>query len=132
MVAFFFGLVADLKLSLISKPNITSIAEPIETEFEMALRCPIPARRLLPLTALAAGACPATNTVAADEDRPGCDERPQKGDLLVISEGGHAGEIIGLDDLKLGGQPLQAWPKDPKFLVVPTVRSRSLQHSLER
>jgi hypothetical protein len=60
MVAFFFGLVADLKLSLISKPNITSIAEPIETEFEMALRCPIPARRLLPLTALATGACPAT------------------------------------------------------------------------
>jgi hypothetical protein len=58
MVAFFFGLVADLKLSLISKP--TSIAEPIETEFEMALRCPIPARRLLPLTALATGACPAT------------------------------------------------------------------------
>jgi rieske iron-sulfur protein len=84
----------------------------------MALRCPTAARRLPPLTALATGACPSTNTTAAAEERPASDERSQKGDLLVLSEGGHAGEKIRPDDLKPGGQPLHAWPKDPKFAVL--------------
>jgi rieske iron-sulfur protein len=76
-------------------------------------------RRVLLLGALATGACVATSTVAsADEDAPGSDTRPQKSDLLVVSEGDRAGEIIKPGDLKLGGPPLRAWPKDPNSQVV--------------
>ncbi|WP_247355111.1 Rieske (2Fe-2S) protein [Bradyrhizobium sp. 160] len=74
-------------------------------------------RRSLLLTAIAAGACLATKSVLA-EDRPGSDERPQKGDLLVISEGEQEGQVIKPGDLKLGGPPLRAWPKDPKTSVI--------------
>lgn len=74
-------------------------------------------RRSLLVTALAAGACMATRSVAA-EDQPGSDERPQKGDTLVLSNGEHEGEIIKPGDLKLGGPPLRAWPKDSKTLVI--------------
>lgn len=74
-------------------------------------------RRLLLLAALATGACLATTSVLAEE-QPGSDERPQKGDLLVISEGEQEGQVIKPDDLKLGGPPLRAWPKDPKTSVV--------------
>ncbi len=84
----------------------------------LAALCPSPARRSLLLTALAAGACLVADPVAADEDQPGSDERPQKGDLLVLSEGEHARELIKPDDLKLGGPPVHAWPKDPKSSVV--------------
>jgi rieske iron-sulfur protein len=73
--------------------------------------------RSLLLTALATGACLATRSVLA-EDQPGSDERPRKGDMLVISEGEHEGVVIKPDDLKLGGPPLRAWPKDPKTSVV--------------
>jgi Rieske Fe-S protein len=52
------------------------------------------------------------------EDQPGGDERPQKGDVLVASEGEHEGQVIKPSDLKLGGPPLRAWPKDPKSSVV--------------
>jgi rieske iron-sulfur protein len=83
-----------------------------------AMPCPDRMRRALILTALATGACLATASVAtADEDQPGSDERPQKADLLVLSEGDHAGEIIKPADLKLGGPPVRAWPKDPKTSV---------------
>ncbi len=41
-------------------------------------------------------------SAAADDDAPGSDERPQKGDLLVVSEGDRAGEIIKPGDLKPG------------------------------
>jgi rieske iron-sulfur protein len=77
-------------------------------------------RRSLILTALAAGACmAASKSVAnADEDQPGSDERPQKADVLVFSEGEHTGDIIKPQDLKLGGPPLRAWPKDPKTSVI--------------
>jgi Rieske Fe-S protein len=76
-------------------------------------------RRTLILTALAAGACIAASPcVAADEDQPGSDERPQKADILVLSEGEHAGEVIRPEDLKLGGPPVRAWPKDPKTSVI--------------
>ena len=81
--------------------------------------CPDRTRRALILAALASGACiAASKSVAADEDPPGSDERPQKADVLVLSEGEHAGDIIKPQDLKLGGPPLRAWPKDPKTSVI--------------
>ena len=80
--------------------------------------CQDPVRRSLLLTALAAGACLAAKPVIAEEDQPGSDERPQKGDLLVHSDGEHEGEVIGPGDLKLDGPPLHAWPKDSKSSVI--------------
>jgi rieske iron-sulfur protein len=77
-------------------------------------------RRTLILTALATGVCIAASksATAADEDQPGADERPQKADLLVASEGDDEGKVIKPQDLKLGGPPLHAWPKDPKTSVI--------------
>ncbi len=77
-------------------------------------------RRTLILTALAASVCIAANKSAAvaDEEQPGSDERPQKADLLVASEGDGEGQIIKPQDLKLGGPPVHAWPKDPKTSVI--------------
>jgi rieske iron-sulfur protein len=76
-------------------------------------------RRSLILTALAtAASVAASRPAAADEDQPGSDERPQKADVLVFSEGEHAGEVITPQDLKLGGPPVHAWPKDPKTSVI--------------
>jgi rieske iron-sulfur protein len=80
--------------------------------------CPDPTRRRLILTALATGACVAASTPAATEDQPGSDERPQKADVLVFSEGDHAGEVIKPQDLTLGGPPVHAWPRDAKTSVV--------------
>ena len=80
--------------------------------------CHDPVRRSLLLTVLAAGACVAAKQAAAEEGQPGSDERPQKGDLLVYSEGERDGEVIQPADLKLGGPPLFAWPKDPKSSVI--------------
>ncbi|TCU69519.1 Rieske Fe-S protein [Bradyrhizobium sp. R2.2-H] len=76
-------------------------------------------RRSVLLGALAATACLGCSPPArAGEDPPGADERPQKGDLLVFSEGDQEGKIITTDDLKAGGPPLHAWPKDPNTSVV--------------
>jgi rieske iron-sulfur protein len=76
-------------------------------------------RRALLVTALAGCACLATSRPAgADEDQPGSDERPQKDDLLVVSEGPQSGQVIKPSDLTLGGPPVHAWPKDPKTSVV--------------
>jgi len=81
--------------------------------------CSDPTRRALILTALAAGTCLASGkSAAAEEDRPGSDEKPQQGDVLVFSEGEHAGEVIKPQDLTLGGPPVHAWPKDSKTSVV--------------
>jgi rieske iron-sulfur protein len=78
-----------------------------------------PTRRTVILTALATAAGVAACTPAvADEDQPGSDERPQKADVLVFSEGEHEGEVIRPQDLKLGGPPVRAWPKDPKTSVI--------------
>jgi len=74
-------------------------------------------RRTLILAALAAGIATSA-PAAADEDQPGSDERPQKGDVLVFSEGEHTGEIIKPQDLKLGGPPVRAWPKDSITSVI--------------
>jgi Rieske Fe-S protein len=102
-----------------SKHEIAVPVERIAAELETAMPCPDQTRRTLILTALATGACLATaNVAAADEDQPGSDERPQKADLLVFTEGEHAGEVIKADDLKLGGPPVHAWPKDPKTSVI--------------
>ena len=77
-------------------------------------------RRALILTALAAGACIASSSsVSADDDLPGSSERPQKADLLVFSEGDRAGQIIKPEDLKAGGPPVRAWPKDPTIIGRP-------------
>jgi Rieske Fe-S protein len=52
------------------------------------MRCREQTRRSLLLTALVAGTRLAPGmSVAAQEDQPASDERPQKGDLLVLSEG---------------------------------------------
>jgi Rieske Fe-S protein len=79
--------------------------------------CPGSTRRSI--LALAAGACAAGISAAvADDDPPGSDERPQKADLLVFSEGDRAGQVIQPHDLNLGGPPARAWPKDPHTGVV--------------
>jgi rieske iron-sulfur protein len=82
-------------------------------------QCPRQTRRSVLLTALATGVTLAAGgSAAAQDDEPGSDERPQKGDLLVLSEGEHAGEVVRPGDLKVGGPPVNAWPKDPKTSVV--------------
>lgn len=76
-------------------------------------------RRSMLLGALATTACLGCSTEAgAGEDPPGSDERPQKGDLLVFSEGDQEGKLITAADLKVGGPPVHAWPKDPTSAVV--------------
>jgi Rieske Fe-S protein len=101
-----------------SDPNVQYTAERIESELDTSATHPDLARRSLLLTALAAGACWCARPAAADDDQPGSDERPQKGDRLVFSDGEHAGVAIKPGDLKLGGPPLHAWPQDPKSSVV--------------
>jgi Rieske Fe-S protein len=82
-------------------------------------RCADHSRRTLLLGALASTACLAgSRQASADDDQPGADERPQKGDLLVASEGDNEGQLIKPADLKQGGPPVRAWPKDPKTSVV--------------
>ena len=83
------------------------------------MQCPKQTRRSLLLTTLTTGAFLAAGRfAAAQEDQPGSDVRPQKGDLLVLSEGEHAGQIIQPGDPKLGEPPLHVWPKDPKTSVI--------------
>jgi rieske iron-sulfur protein len=82
------------------------------------MQSPDHTRRSLLLTALATSACLAARSAKSEDDKPGSDERPQKGDLLVVSEGELAGQVIKPDDLKVGGPPMNAWPKDPKSSVV--------------
>ena len=90
------------------------------TDAELATAmCQDPTRRALILTALATGACLASSrSSVAEEDLPGSNERPQKADVLVFAEGDRAGEVIKPQDLKAGGPPVRAWPKDPKTSVV--------------
>jgi Rieske Fe-S protein len=81
--------------------------------------CAEQTRRTLLLGALATTACLGCSTqLRADEDPPGSDIRPQKGDLLVFSEGEQEGKLITAADLPAGGPPVHAWPKDPKTSVV--------------
>jgi Rieske Fe-S protein len=103
-----------------SDHSATTSIESMRAELEAAMPSSLDqTRRTLILTVLAAGACiAASGSAAGDEDQPGSDERPQKADVLVLSEGEHAGEVIKPQDLKLGGPPVRAWPKDPKTSVV--------------
>jgi len=74
---------------------------------------------MLLLGALATTACVSCSMQArAGEDPPGSDERPQKGDQLVFSEGDQEGKLITFADIPKGGPPVHAWPKDPKTSVV--------------
>ena len=76
-------------------------------------------RRALVLGALASTAyLAAPKPASADDDQPGADERPQKGDVLVFSEGEREGSVVMPADLALGGPPVHAWPKDPATSVV--------------
>src|SRR5262249_46947839 len=79
---------------------------------------PCQTRRSLLATALVAGACLAVRSAGAEEGQAGSSERPQTGDLLVFSQGPQSGQVIKPSDLKLGGPPLHAWPKDSKTSVV--------------
>ena len=104
-----------------SDHNATIYVESLATNLATDISSPSDhTRRRLILTALAAGASIAAGKSAAaeDQDQPGSDERPQKADLLVASEGDAEGQIIKPQDLKLGGPPLHAWPKDPKTSVI--------------
>jgi hypothetical protein len=84
------------------------------------MQCPDHTRRSLLLTALAADARLAGKSARSEDDKPGSDERPRNGDLLVVSEGEHQGAVLKPDDLKLGALPARAWPKDSKTSVVST------------
>lgn len=76
-------------------------------------------RRAIIMTALATAVhAAAPRPATAEEDRPGSDLRPQKADVLVFAEGDHADEVIRPQDLKPGGPPVRAWPKDPKTSVI--------------
>jgi hypothetical protein len=73
-----------------SDHNATISVESMGANLEIDIASPADhTRRTLILTALAAGVCVAASQSAsvADEDPPGSDERPQKADLLVVSEG---------------------------------------------
>jgi Rieske Fe-S protein len=100
--------------------STTPSLEGIGMELDAAIgSCPDPTRRALILAALATGTCMlASKPTAAGEDQPGSDERPQKADVLVVSDGEHEGQVIQPQDLKLGGPPVRAWPMDPKTSVV--------------
>src|SRR5438477_3096521 len=75
-------------------------------------------RRALMLAVAAAGTCLATiRPLAAEDDRPGSDERPKAADLLVFYDGDRQGDIIKPSDLTSGGPPVHAWAKDPKTSV---------------
>ena len=82
------------------------------------MQCPKQTRRSLLFSTLATGAfLTAGKFAAAQEDQPGSDLRPQKGDLLVRAEPEHAGKIITPGDLQLGEPPLSGWP-DSKTSVI--------------
>jgi rieske iron-sulfur protein len=96
------------------------IAPPIdENEPAQATACAHHTRRAVLATVLTAGACLAASSSArSDDDQPGGDARPQKDDILVAATGPQSGQVIKPSDLKLGGPPVHAWPKDPKTSVV--------------
>jgi len=75
-----------------------------------------PTRRSVVLGTLAA--CASVSSVAADDDDPRKEKRPQKGDLLVFSEGEREGQTITPADMKIGEPPIHAWPKDAANAIV--------------
>jgi Rieske Fe-S protein len=99
-------------------PDVTSQVESDKAERDVLTACAVPTRRFLLASALAAGAGLAAGRSARAQDDPGSDERPQKDDILVVSEGPNAGQIVKPSDLTPGEPPIHAWPKDPKTAVV--------------
>lgn len=99
-------------------PDVTSQVESDKAERDVLTACAVPTRRFLLASVLVVGAGLAAGRSARAQDDPGGDERPQKDDLLVVSEGPNAGQIVKPSDLTLGGPPVHAWPKDPKTAVV--------------
>ena len=99
-------------------PDVASQVESDKAERDVLTACAVPTRRFLLASVLAAGAGLAAGRSARAQDDPGGDERPQKDDLLVVSEGPNAGQIVKPSDLTPGGPPVHAWPKDPKTAVV--------------
>ncbi|WLA67766.1 ubiquinol-cytochrome c reductase iron-sulfur subunit [Bradyrhizobium diazoefficiens] len=96
--------------------NSSSSENPAEPEVDAGAE---QTRRTLLLGALATTACLGCSASArAGEDPPGSDDRPQKGDVLVFTEGDQEGKLITAADLQAGGPPVHAWPKDPKTSVV--------------
>jgi Rieske Fe-S protein len=78
-----------------------------------------PTRRALMLAALAAGTWVTTTTpLAAEDERPGSDDRPKAADLLVFYDGDREREIIKPVDVALGEPPVHAWAKDPGTSVI--------------
>jgi rieske iron-sulfur protein len=123
LAAAFFSAKSNIQLCVMSDNDriATNSAESFGEAGECAMHPSFdPTRRTFITTALATGAClaAAPRPAAAEEDEPGKDERPEKADLLVVSEGEHKGEIIKPENLKLGGPPVRAWPKDPKTSVI--------------
>ena len=101
-----------------SRASITANSSSSDSSGE-ADACAEQTRRTVLFGALATTACLGCSAHArADEDPPGSDERPQKGDVLVFSEGDKEGKLITADDLPAGGPPVHAWPKDPNTSVV--------------
>lgn len=119
---FFALFLAEFQRLLVnmSRASFTTDSSSSESSTEPnADACSEQTRRTVLLGALAATACLGCSAQArADEDPPGSDERPQKGDVLVFSEGDKEGKLITAADLPAGGPPVHAWPKDPKTSVV--------------
>jgi Rieske Fe-S protein len=98
--------------------DAASSLEDGDTECVGVMPCVCPARRMLLMTAAVSACFAVVPSVRAQEDKPGSDLRPQKDDLLVFSEGPQSGQVIKPSDLKRGGPPIHAWPKDPKTSVI--------------
>ncbi|MCK1723421.1 Rieske 2Fe-2S domain-containing protein [Bradyrhizobium sp. 141] len=103
-----------------SRASLTTDSSSSENSTEPnAGACAEQTRRTVLLGAIATTACLGCSAHArADEGPPGSDERPQKGDVLVFSEGDKEGKLVTAADLPAGGPPVHAWPKDPKTSVV--------------
>lgn len=117
--AFFLAESQRLLAYMAHSTHSTSCPSSDNTAESDACVCAAQTRRTLLIGAIATTACFAgSGHAAAGEDPPGADERPQKGDVLVFSEGDQEGKLVTIADLPLGGPPVHAWPKDPKTSVV--------------
>ena len=101
-------------------PNTRIDGEPSEGPVNEGLH----RRQVLVLGSAAAAACclGASGPALAANPAPAA-ERPQKGDWLVIADGGEdEGKVIKLDMLSVGGAMMNAWPVDSE---TKTTRSKS-------
>jgi Rieske Fe-S protein len=55
---------------------------------------------------------------SAEEDKPGSDQRPQPGDVLVFAEDAQAGQPVKPADLASDGPLVPVWAMDPATKVV--------------